>query len=190
MDSAVSAMVEPAANVVAEHDKPETPRFFSFSQRIGRLRYFAYTLLAMAGCALLLVAIYLLALLLPLALGQLISKIAFILVKNVGIPLVVFTLTIRRLHDFNASGWWALTVLMPFVTLLFLFIPGSKSSNRFGPPPAPNNPALSFVSIVMPIALIGIYVSLYGGKGSLSGPLQNNAPGAMPAPHSPGLKPY
>lgn len=178
MDSALTAAAE------------ETPRFFSLTQRIGRLRYFTYTLLAMVACALLLVATYLFALLLPDAAGRLLSTIAFIGIKNLGVPVIVFVLTIRRLHDFNANGWWALTILMPLVTLLFLFIPGSKGNNRFGPAPAPNNSGLSFAAIAIPIALLGFYYSLYGGKrGNASVPAAISAP-LKNAPQLPGLKPY
>ena len=30
-----------------------------------------------------------------------------------------FSITIRRLHDFNASGWWCLLGLIPFVNIIF-----------------------------------------------------------------------
>ena len=151
-----------SALTTAEH---EAPRFFSLSQRIGRLRYFTYTLFGMIGCAVLLVLVYLFALLLPPDSGRLISTLAFILVKNFVIPLIVFVLTIRRLHDFDYKGWWALSVLMPLITLLFLCVPGSRGHNRFGPPPAPNPAGLRFAAIAIPLALLGSYVSLYGGKG-------------------------
>lgn len=162
-------------------------RIFSLSQRIGRLRYFTYTLMAMVGCALLLVVIYLVAMLLPPEAGRLMSTIAFILVKNVAIPLIIFVLSIRRLHDFDYNGWWALTVLMPLVTLLFLCIPGSKGSNRFGPPPPPNHAGLRFAAIAIPIALLGSYLSIYGGqRGNVSEIGGTPATGSQ----SPALKPY
>lgn len=44
---------------------------------------------------------------------------------------VVFA--IRRCHDFNASGWWSLLLLIPLANLVFYFIPGSEGGNRFGP---------------------------------------------------------
>ena len=150
-----------SALTTAEH---APAKFFSLTQRIGRLRYFTYTLFGMIGCAVALILIYLLALLLPADTGRLVSTLAFILVKNLVIPLIVFVLTIRRLHDFDYNGWWALSVLMPLVTLLFLCVPGSHGRNRFGPPPAPNPAGLRFAAIAIPLALLGSYVSLYGGK--------------------------
>jgi uncharacterized membrane protein YhaH (DUF805 family) len=49
--------------------------------------------------------------------------------------------TIRRLHDFNLSGWWSipffgLSAFLGIGPLLLLIIPGSKGANRFGSPEA------------------------------------------------------
>lgn len=48
------------------------------------------------------------------------------------------TLSIRRLHDLDKSGWWMLLVLVPitnFVLCIFLFfIRGTTGDNRFGSP--------------------------------------------------------
>lgn len=48
-------------------------------------------------------------------------------------------LLIRRLHDLNRSGWWALIMLIPFVNLLFaiyiLFFKGTEGPNKYGPDP-------------------------------------------------------
>lgn len=45
---------------------------------------------------------------------------------------------VRRLHDLNLSGWWALFGLVPFIGFL-MFVPaafaGTKGPNRFGPRP-------------------------------------------------------
>ena len=139
--------------------KPATaaPPFFSLSDRLGRLRYFTYTAAAFVVLGFVLVAIYLLALLLPPQLGHLVSVASFILVKNVLIPMIVFVMSIRRLHDINANGWWALTVLFPFTTLALLAIPGNADENRFGPAPAVNSSGLKFFAVALPAALLGLY---------------------------------
>lgn len=57
-----------------------------------------------------------------------------------GIFLFLFVpqiaLAVRRLHDFNQSGWWAVLLFVPGVNLLFLLalmaIPGTEGENRFG----------------------------------------------------------
>ncbi|MBO6182203.1 MAG: DUF805 domain-containing protein, partial [Acidaminococcaceae bacterium] len=50
-----------------------------------------------------------------------------------------FMLLIRRLHDLNRSGWWALIMLIPLVNLLFavyvIFFKGTKGPNKYGPDP-------------------------------------------------------
>ena len=134
-----------------------TPGFFSLSDRIGRLRYFTYTLIALVACGLGLIPIYLLSLLMPDALGKLLSTTSFILVKNVMIPLIVFVMSIRRLHDLNANGWWALTVLIPFVTLVLLVLPGQRETNRYGPPPPANPASLALAAVLLPTAVVGLY---------------------------------
>lgn len=46
---------------------------------------------------------------------------------------------VRRLHDQDKSGWFALLYLIPYVgpivILVFMFIDGTKGPNRFGPDP-------------------------------------------------------
>ncbi len=48
--------------------------------------------------------------------------------------------SVRRLHDVGASGWWLLLGIIPYVGGLALFVftvlPGTKGHNRFGPDPA------------------------------------------------------
>jgi uncharacterized membrane protein YhaH (DUF805 family) len=44
---------------------------------------------------------------------------------------------IRRLHDDDMSGWWALLSLVPIANLVliyFMIIEGTKGPNRFGNP--------------------------------------------------------
>lgn len=165
---------------------PHTPdtaavaQFWSMSARIGRLRYFCYTLFAMLGLAVGLVVIYLLCLLLPTPLASIISSASFILAKNLLIPLVVFVMSIRRLHDLDLSGWWSLAVLIPFATLLLLVLQGKPVPNRFGPPPADNRPALTWSALLLPVAVIGLYLFL----------VEINPPRDAGSAPTPVLRPY
>jgi uncharacterized membrane protein YhaH (DUF805 family) len=168
----------------------DRPRIFSLSQRIGRLRYLVYSLLGILACVVFLILVYLLALLLPVADGKLVSTITYIVVKNLVMPLIVLVLTIRRVHDFDLRGWWALLALIPLVTLVFLFIPGSKGNNRFGPPLTPNHPGLRFVAIALPIALLGFYFSPYMRKNEVVPTSQPSVPGLAPLPPASKLKQY
>ena len=57
-----------------------------------------------------------------------------------GVLVILFLLSLslsaRRLHDINASGWWGLFYLIPpaglIMFLLLLFMAGDHSVNRYG----------------------------------------------------------
>ncbi|WP_343726780.1 DUF805 domain-containing protein [Burkholderia seminalis] len=61
--------------------------------------------------------------------------------------------TVKRLHDIDKSGWWALLLVVPIAGAIALFvmngfIAGTPHANRFGEPPsvdeatpAPRDPA-------------------------------------------------
>lgn len=54
--------------------------------------------------------------------------------------LISMSLSVRRWHDLNKSGWWLLVNLIPFIGWLYTFImlgfmPGDQESNNYGPPP-------------------------------------------------------
>ena len=61
---------------------------------------------------------------------QMISSLVFLL--------PFFASLVRRLHDTDRSGWWALTLLIPLLNLIFLIwfgvSEGSKMPNQYGPP--------------------------------------------------------
>lgn len=54
-----------------------------------------------------------------------------ILVSLVLLLGVVFTMK-DRLNDFGWSGWW---MLIPFVSLVILFVPGDAGPNKYGDAP-------------------------------------------------------
>ena len=110
------------------------------SGRIGRLEYFFYSLVipflvfwivaALAGII--------------THLGELGIAIAYVLLASGVCAAIIIhvQLTIKRCHDFNASGWLALLLLLPLAIILFWMVPGNKSDNRFGLPPAPSTTLL------------------------------------------------
>lgn len=53
----------------------------------------------------------------------------------------LISLTVRRLHDLNMSGWWYLLIFVPYVGSLILFVlmllRGTDGPNRFGRPRIP-----------------------------------------------------
>ena len=46
----------------------------------------------------------------------------------------IISLHIRRLHDLGLSGWFLPIILLPFVSVMLLFLPG-KESTQYGPKP-------------------------------------------------------
>lgn len=63
----------------------------------------------------------------------------FIPLFFIGTVIPYWALLIRRLHDTNKTGWWVLTMFIPFVgSLIHLFIcsqPSHKGPNKYGPDP-------------------------------------------------------
>jgi len=61
------------------------------------------------------------------------------LVFGLGIIIPYIALAIRRFHDVDKSGWWALTLLIPLVGLVIVLIfftqRGTVGSNQYGPDP-------------------------------------------------------
>ena len=57
---------------------------------------------------------------------------------NIPILFLCATVTVRRLHDTNRTGWWCLTGLIPIIgpviMLFFLVLPGTEGHNSFGEP--------------------------------------------------------
>lgn len=81
------------------------------------------------------------------------------------IPMVIFA--IRRLHDFDASGWWAVLSIVPLANvvlgLVLLLRRGNEGANRFAPPRLTRGweRVLGFIGIVMVVvAVIGIIAAV------------------------------
>ncbi|MEM8853274.1 MAG: DUF805 domain-containing protein [Pseudomonadota bacterium] len=59
---------------------------------------------------------------------------------NLAVLLPNLGVNFRRLHDTDRSAWWILIALIPIIGILVLLYfftqPGSRETNRFGPPPA------------------------------------------------------
>ena len=60
---------------------------------------------------------------------------------GIGVLIPGIAVLIRRLHDTDRSGWWALLALLPLanlVLLAFMFFDGTQGANRFGENPKGN----------------------------------------------------
>jgi uncharacterized membrane protein YhaH (DUF805 family) len=134
------------------------PKIFSFSGRIGRMRYLAY------GIGL---NILLMAAMIPLG-GMTatmggeagMSMFGMVMVGLFYIATIAISIMFakRRLNDLNRSGWWFLLFLVPIVNLLIaiymVFFPGSDGDNKFGPAPTSNSVGVLILGWMMPVFFI------------------------------------
>lgn len=140
-------------------------KIFSSQGRLGRVRYIGYS-----------VGVGLLINLLTFAWGSLSAVLSsgqdnqWLIWVGTG-PLMLLglavgiLLSIQRLHDFNASGWWSIINVVPLANvvlyLVLLIMPGTQGSNRFGPPPPPNTLGVILLALVLPLMLlIGILAAI------------------------------
>ena len=116
--------------------------FFSFEGRISRITYWCATAVRIvASCICILVFVVTLEPL-PLSVTNLFvfviglfALLLFILTFYAGYPIVI-----KRWHDRNKSGWWALIEWIPLIGTLWTiiecgFLKGTDGPNRFGPNP-------------------------------------------------------
>ena len=144
----------PAAAVADAGDQTQPVKVFSVSGRIGRARYIAYGL----GFYILFGVI---GGMLAAALGGAAGGMVLFGIAWIALAVIGFMLTIQRCHDFNASGWLALLMVVPLANLIFLFIPGTDGPNRFGPPTPPNTVGVLIGAwMLMLVPIIGILAAI------------------------------
>lgn len=135
-------------------------KYFSFSGRLNRIRFFLRMLFIRVAGALIIAGLVFVGLLLGLF-GFVV--IGFAIVVSVAVVIADISLTVRRLHDLNLSGFWYLgliglglvsgflegmyetetplfliiiiNITLFIATLLLIFWPGTKGPNRFGRDP-------------------------------------------------------
>ncbi|MEO6281363.1 DUF805 domain-containing protein [Roseateles sp.] len=125
-------------------------KLFSAQGRIGRLRYLAYSSAASVVYSLV-VSVSAAALA-----GSPASTFAFFLSLLALLGLLWFNTFcgIKRCHDLDISGWWSLTLIVPVIVLAWMFMPGSRGENRFGPPPPSNTWGVRVLGVIMPVVFI------------------------------------
>ena len=151
----------PAADVSNPDDEVGTVRFFSPSCRIGRLRMLSHNMLASIVWYLLLVVIIFL-------IGDF-GALGGGLVGVVGLSYVLFLvmfwiIMIQRLHDLDQSGWFSLLMLVPLVNVLFglylTFVPGTATTNSYGPKPPANKWYHWIGSVIVPVMTMGVLAAV------------------------------
>lgn len=65
--------------------------------------------------------------------------LVFVVLAFVGLFIPTIAVQVRRFHDQNKSGWFALFNLVPYagplIIAIFMLIPGTQGDNDFGPDP-------------------------------------------------------
>ncbi len=150
MNSNVSnPYASPTATTMTSGDEYDEVKIFSVSGRIGRVRYIGYSVGITLGLAIL---------------GTLLGMVTFgigLFVAYLAIFVITFMLTIQRCHDFNTTGWLSILCLIPFVSLIFWFIPGTDGANNYGNKTPPNSTLAIILACIVPlIAVIGILAAI------------------------------
>lgn len=147
-------MIEPALNQYAPPlaDVADVPsgtgvaelKLFSHHGRIGRLRYLAYLTVASVVHTIVTAVI---------TMGVVMSPALAVVAWLPLIALIWFSFLcgIKRCHDMNISGWWSVTSLIPVIALAWIFWPGTRGANRFGPPPPPNTWGIRILGVILPV---------------------------------------
>lgn len=180
----------------------EAMSVYSLTQRLNRMRYCCYMLTASVIVTLAGMLGFILSQALPRATGQALLAVMALLM----IPLFVWFigLMVRRLHDADHSGWWALLLLVPVANMLLslylLLVPGTPGLNRFGEPNPPNGALVTVfgglfwaLQVIMALVNVVMIVVMFAmPERMMEWQQQFLAPGLMeqmeppPVPGSPG----
>lgn len=138
--------------------------FYATKGRIGRLRYLAYSVvLAIIAYAIIGFVMGILA-----ATGLIEMTVLMMILAIpafVGIFYAQFVPAIRRLNDLERSGWWSITLLIPYLNILtalyLTFAPGDDGYNEYGAPAYPPSTRVKVVALVVPMfAILGILAAI------------------------------
>ena len=136
----------------------QTPKLFAFKSRIGRMQYFAYS-----------IVYSFIAMFLALSIGAIVDGSASgptssILIMIAIIPVYVVAMK-RRLNDLGRTGWLSLIGFIPLIGGLFglylLFAPGELSENKYGLPPAKSGKGPTIViAVIVGLFVLGIVAAI------------------------------
>ncbi len=149
----------PESTSVEAHDTCTKMEFFNASQRIGRIRYLAYSF----GLQLIFMIVFgiIFAVLGVSSIeggGGGVVGIIFMALSYIVMFAISCIIAVRRLHDLDQSGWLCLVLLIPliniFMAIYLLFFSGTKGSNKFGPKPLPNTAGTWIAGLGFPIVMI------------------------------------
>lgn len=103
---------------------------------------------------------YILAYLLYEFVPQIILEVTGALIL-VSIIILTIPLLIKRSHDFDESGWFALMLFIPIANFMFFITPGTIFKNKYGDIPPPSSilvKALAVLYFVWPLIVLWMFV--------------------------------
>jgi len=155
----------PDASLATASSGTYNPSIFSFSGRIGRLRYLAYnTGVNMLFFAIMIPVLSATGFMTGMAGGDAaMSAMGGIVMILVYIATFVITVMFgkRRLNDLNRSGWFILLMIIPlinFVLIIYLiFFAGTDGNNDYGPEADANTIGVKILAFLFPaLMLLGV----------------------------------
>ncbi len=143
-------------------DERYHPKLLSTQGRIGRLRYFGYTMVFNLVCGFLVgIIIAVLAPMLGPGKPGEGNPILMGIVLLLYLPMFVYMFIAmkRRLNDLNHTGWLSCLMLVPFINLFFVFylllFSGTTGGNNYGLKPVKNSKKLIAFGVVIPVLFMG-----------------------------------
>jgi uncharacterized membrane protein YhaH (DUF805 family) len=137
------------------------PRVFSINGRLGRARYLCYSLAL--SLFLIIVAGIIAGVTGAISESGEMSPLLSLLISLPIIAMMVI-MARRRLHDLNYTGWWAITVLIPIISiipsLILLFATGNKHENDYGLMPNKNGVSIYIVMCLFVVMFVGIIAAV------------------------------
>ncbi len=138
---------------------------FSFAGRLGRLRYFVYTIgVLFVGMLLMGILGGGAAMMTGGADPQTMSgaAVGIMVILYLAILVIMIMLGIQRLHDLDKTGWLLLLNIIPFINVFFalylLFARGTLGPNRYGNPPPPNSTGVVVAAWIVGILYFGMVI--------------------------------
>lgn len=129
---------------------------FSTEGRIGRKRYFVYSIIIPAIIFWGIASIATFLSYLPVVNTQI--YYGFVGVAIVAALIAMVMLTIQRCHDINKHGSLAVLALIPLANIVFSLIPGTNGLNQYGETPKPTSSVFKIGFYVLIIAILGLGV--------------------------------
>ena len=158
-DQQANPYVTPESEIDTHEEEYAELRYFTVNGRMGRLRYLAYGVGAYFVAGLVQAGAAGVAALLGEQAGLILGGLVSIVV-GIGVLVLYILWTIRRINDFNLSGWFTFVFIIPIINFALWLIPGTNGPNRYGPPPPRNGIGVILLALLMPIMIIGILAAI------------------------------